>query len=79
MAISEDDVTSGIKRRGFGSLPPERRREIAGEAGKRAWKLGRAHVLTTEELQRGGSVGGKRSKRPPQSYRQHVPEGEQLV
>lgn len=50
--------SSGIKRRGFGSLSAERRKEIASQGGKAAHRLGRAHVFTREEAQAAGRKGG---------------------
>lgn len=49
---------SGVKRRGFGSMTAERRREIASKGGKAAHQLGRAHKFTSEEAQAAGRKGG---------------------
>jgi general stress protein YciG len=44
--------------RGFASLSPERRSEIASKGGKHAHKLGVAHQFTSEEARIAGSKGG---------------------
>lgn len=58
---------SGIKRRGFASMTPERRREVTSMGGKQAHKLGTAHKFTTgsdlaREAGRKGGSSGKRAK-----------------
>jgi general stress protein YciG len=40
---------SGIKRRGFASMDPARRREIASQGGRAAHRNGTAHKWTTTE------------------------------
>ena len=46
-------------KRGFGSMDPERVREIARTGGKAAHASGRAHQFTAEEARVAGSKGGK--------------------
>jgi general stress protein YciG len=46
------------KPRGFASLTPERRKEIASRAGKRAHELGKAHKFTSDEARAAGQKGG---------------------
>ncbi len=53
--------TSKTKKRGFASMTPEKRSEIARMGGFKAHKLGRAHTWTKEEAKAAGSLGGKRS------------------
>lgn len=48
-----------IKKRGFGSMSPEKRAEIAKLGGRTAQKLGKAHKWTSEEAKLAGSKGGK--------------------
>jgi len=48
------------QRRGFASLSPERRREIASRAGRIAHALGHAHEYTSEEARAAGRKGGLR-------------------
>jgi general stress protein YciG len=54
------------KPRGFASMSPQRRSEIARLGGLASHKLGRAHVWTSEEAsiagRRGGQVSRRRSK-----------------
>lgn len=47
------------KGRGFLSMTPEKRREIAKLGGKAAHKNGRAHQFTSEEARAAGHKGGK--------------------
>jgi general stress protein YciG len=49
--------------RGFASMSPERKREIASLGGRRAHQLGTAHVWDSEEAQKAGRIGGQRSRR----------------
>lgn len=46
-------------RRGFASMTPERRREIARMGGKAAHVNGTAHQFTPEEAREAGKKGGK--------------------
>lgn len=48
-----------IWRRGFASMSPERRREIAARGGRAAHKEGTAHEFTSEEARRAGKKGGQ--------------------
>lgn len=47
-----------VKKRGFASLSPERRREIASKGGKTAHRTGNAHRWTTEEARKAGRKSG---------------------
>jgi general stress protein YciG len=57
--------------RGFASMSPEKKREIASKGGKAAHALGTAHKWTSEEAQaagrKGGSISRRRSKYSVQS------------
>lgn len=55
------------KGRGFASLSPERRREIASKGGKQSHFLGTAHTFTSEEAQEAGRKGGSISRRRPKT------------
>jgi general stress protein YciG len=44
--------------KGFASMTPERRSEIASMGGKRAHELGTAHRYTPEEAAKAGAKGG---------------------
>lgn len=45
--------------KGFATLTPERRREIASMGGKKAHQLGKAHRWTPEEAREAGRKGGQ--------------------
>lgn len=51
--------TNNIKKRGFGSMSPEKRRRIASSGGKTAQKLGKAHKYTQQETIAAGKIGGR--------------------
>ncbi len=51
-------MTTAGPRRGFASLTPERRREIAQLGGRTAHPLGTAHEFTSEEAREAGLKGG---------------------
>lgn len=51
-------VKSGIARRGFGSMDPEKQRAIASKGGKAAHAQGSAHEFTSEEARAAGRKGG---------------------
>ncbi len=55
--------TAGTKRRGFASLSPERRREIASMGGKAAHEQGTAHQFTSAEASEAGKKGGEAKRR----------------
>ena len=44
--------------RGFASMDPERRRQLAQRGGRRAHELGKAHVFAGEEAKSAGAKGG---------------------
>ncbi len=59
----------GFRGRGFRSMSPERRREIASKGGKAAHAAGKAHVFTHEEAVAAGRKGGSAySKRNVSRY-----------
>ena len=47
------------KERGFGSMDPEKQREIASKGGKAAHEKGTAHEFTSEEARQAGKKGGE--------------------
>ena len=51
------------KGRGFASLTPEKKREVASKGGKMAHKLGTAHTWNSLEAQEAGRKGGRVSRR----------------
>lgn len=53
------DSTSEKKLRGFATLDPARRQEIAGMGGRAAHEQGVAHKFTSEEARKAGQKGGQ--------------------
>lgn len=53
-----DQPRSGTGSRGFGSMDPQRQREIAAEGGRAAHQKGTAHEFSREEARIAGSKGG---------------------
>ena len=49
-----------IKKRGFGSMSPEKRKTIARRGGLRSAELGHAHKFTHEEAIAAGRKGRKK-------------------
>ncbi len=62
--------TSKGRGRGFASMSPEKKREIASKGGKAAHAMGTAHKWTSEEAQAAGRKGGSISRRRPKSATQ---------
>lgn len=56
--MPSNDTSPGPKKRGFGSMDPERQREIARQGGKAAHERGSAHEFTSEEARAAGRKGG---------------------
>jgi general stress protein YciG len=50
---------SGISRRGFASMDPEKQKSIASKGGKAAHAKGTAHQFTPEEAREAGRKGGQ--------------------
>lgn len=50
---------SNKSRRGFASMDPEKKREIASKGGKAAHASGNAHEFTSEEAREAGRKGGQ--------------------
>lgn len=53
-------MNTGIKRRGFASLPPERRKEMAAKGGRISHARGLAHTFTHAEAVAAGKKGKKK-------------------
>lgn len=47
-----------MTKKGFGTMDPEKQREIASKGGKAAHAHGAAHEFTSEEARQAGSKGG---------------------
>lgn len=58
MTLRTDSSSSRKSLRGFASLSPERRSEIASLGGLTAHKMGRAHQWTPAEAAEAGRKGG---------------------
>lgn len=56
------ETTDRKSKRGFASLSPERRAEIASLGGIAAHRKGTAHEWTSEEAKAAGRVGGHVSR-----------------
>jgi uncharacterized protein len=50
------------KTRGFASMPKDKQRIIASNAGKKAHAIGKAHQFTKQEAAAAGRIGGSRKK-----------------
>ena len=55
----EQQTTNNISRRGFASMDPERRRQIASKGGRIAHSRGTAHKFTSVEAKEAGRKGGQ--------------------
>lgn len=55
-------TTNAAPKRGFASLTPERRREIARKGGRAAHAAGTAHQFTSAEAKVAGAKGGAASR-----------------
>jgi len=53
------DENNNKSKRGFASMDPERRSEIASQGGKVAHEKGTAHEFTPEEAREAGRKGGQ--------------------
>ena len=49
----------GNNKRGFASMPEEKKREIASKGGKAAHKKGTAHEFNSQEAREAGRKGGQ--------------------
>jgi len=63
MSSNPDDeqVARPKSNRGFASMSPEKRREIAAKGGKAAHEMGLAHQWTFEEASAAGKKGGAKT------------------
>ena len=62
--------TTKGRGRGFASMSPEKKREIASKGGKAAHEQGTAHKWTSAEAQAAGRKGGSISRRRPKNTAQ---------
>lgn len=54
-------ANDNTSNRGFGSMDPEKQREIASKGGKAAHEKGTAHEFDSQEARQAGSKGGQAS------------------
>ena len=71
---------AGNGKRGFGSMSPEKQREIARKGGKAAHAKGTAHKFTSAEAVEAGRKGGSQSRGgqgnlPPENNAVHHESG----
>jgi general stress protein YciG len=52
-------TSSGVSKRGFASMDPQRKREIASKGGRAAHEKGTAHEFTPDEARNAGRKGGE--------------------
>lgn len=57
--MANDSQTNGKSRRGFASMDPAKRRQIASKGGRAAHIKGTAHEFNSEEAKLAGREGGK--------------------
>ncbi len=53
-------MESGISKRGFASMDPDKQREIARRGGRAAHEKGSAHEFSADEARDAGRKGGER-------------------
>ncbi|WP_394847577.1 KGG domain-containing protein [Pendulispora brunnea] len=56
--MPSNETNPATKKRGFGSMDPERQRQIARQGGKAAHERGSAHEFTSDEARAAGRKGG---------------------
>ena len=61
MSDQANEQNSKGRGRGFLSMTPERRREVAGLGGRRAHELGTAHKWSPDEASEAGRKGAEAS------------------
>lgn len=69
-AVQEPTAVTGSRRRGFGAMTPERRREVSRMGGRAAQEKGTAHQFTKEEVSAGGKKGWGAAARRRRAARQ---------
>ena len=75
--MAEDGLMTQERRstRGFASMDPAKRREIAKKGGHAAHQKGTAHEFTSEEARAAGRKGGERSRASHNSVSVHTNSG----
>ena len=57
--VSNSSSNGRRSNRGFAAMSPERQKQIAGEGGRAAHKLGVAHEWNSDEARKAGKKGGQ--------------------
>lgn len=57
--MADSSSTSGVSKRGFASMDPQRKKEIASKGGRAAHEKGTAHEFTPDEARNAGKKGGE--------------------
>ena len=57
--MADSSTSTGTSKRGFASMDPQRKREIASKGGRAAHEKGTAHEFSSEEARNAGRKGGE--------------------
>ena len=57
--MADSSTSTGTSKRGFASMDPQRKREIASKGGRAAHEKGTAHEFSPEEARHAGRKGGE--------------------
>lgn len=57
--MADSSTSTGTSRRGFASMDPQRKKEIASKGGRAAHEKGTAHEFSPEEARNAGRKGGE--------------------
>ena len=57
--MADSSTSTGTSKRGFASMDPQRKREIASKGGRAAHEKGTAHEFSPEEARNAGRKGGE--------------------
>ena len=57
--MADSSTSTGTSKRGFASMDPQRKREIASKGGRAAHEKGTAHEFSPEEARMAGRKGGE--------------------
>jgi len=57
--MADSSTSTGTSKRGFASMDPQRKREIASKGGRAAHEKGTAHEFSPEEARQAGRKGGE--------------------
>jgi general stress protein YciG len=57
--MADSSTSVGTSKRGFASMDPQRKKEIASKGGRAAHEKGTAHEFSPEEARQAGRKGGE--------------------